>query len=493
MEPQRRLPRRPEFDVVGRDDRQLLIGHRYRSVLGAVDDRNGAAPKSLTGQQPVPQAEVDLSLTEALLFQPVDRLRDRVGFVQAIQPLTVDGRAVAGVRIAVPVVGRLDRSHDRQPVRVGEVPVALILAGHGHDRAGAVRRQHVVGQVDRHQFVVERIDPVRAREHTALLEAALARQTLHLGFLANARDERRHFIAVFGCRDLLDQLVLRREHAERHAEARVRTRGVHPEAMARGSAIGVADLHLELGALGAADPVALHGDDALRPIQLVEVVEQLLRVLGDLEEPLLQVALLHDVARAFARAVGQHLFVGQHRLTSRAPVDRGLGPVDEARFQEPQKDPLRPADEVRIVTLHDATPVVHRADSLQRRRQLFDTGVGERTRMLPALDRGVLGRQPEAVEANRAQHAIPVHRPVADDQVAERVVADVAHVRRTRRIRVHRQHVERGPRVVVVDLVRGRVGASVAATCARLPVPRTRRPCDRRSYRRRCVRSPVVS
>ena len=43
-------------------------------------------------------------------------------------------------------------------------------------------------------------------------------------------------------------------------------------------ALRVAHVHLELGAFGPTDPVALHRDDSLGPVEMVEVVEQLLRV-----------------------------------------------------------------------------------------------------------------------------------------------------------------------------------------------------------------------
>ena len=54
----------------------------------------------------------------------------------------------------------------------------------------------------------------------------------------------------------------------------VNTRTVTPSAR---RAVGVGDGHVELGALGPADPVALHGLDPLGPVEVVEVVEQLRR------------------------------------------------------------------------------------------------------------------------------------------------------------------------------------------------------------------------
>ena len=191
------------------------------------------------------------------------------------------------------------------------------------------------------------------------------------------------------------------------------------------------DGEVELGALGAADPVALHGLDPLGPVEIVEGVEQLVGVLGDPEEPLLEIALVDDVAGALAGAVGQHLLVGQHGLAARAPVDRGLGAVGEAGFEQPQEDDLVPPDVLGVVAADLAPPVVDGAEpGAATGLQLGDPGVGEDPGVRARLDGRVLGRQAERVEAEGREHAVPEHGPVADEQVAEGVVADVALVGR---------------------------------------------------------------
>ena len=86
----------------------------------------------------------------------------------------------------------------------------------------------------------------------------------------------------------------------------------------------------DLGALGAADPVALHRDHVLGPgLERVEVGEQALGVLGDPEEPLLELA-LHDRRPAALAAPVDDLLVGEHGRVLRAPLDRRLGAVGEA-------------------------------------------------------------------------------------------------------------------------------------------------------------------
>ena len=111
-----------------------------------------------------------------------------------------------------------------------------------------------------------------------------------------------------------------------------------------GLAGGVAQREVDLGAFAAADPVRLHRLDALGPArQLVEVVEQLLRVVGDLEVPLLELALLDHALAAPAHAVADDLLVGEHRRAARAPVHRRGLALDQAALPDLQEDPLAPA------------------------------------------------------------------------------------------------------------------------------------------------------
>src|SRR5881394_2319556 len=97
------------------------------------------------------------------------------------------------------------------------------------------------------------------------------------------------------------------------------------------------------GSLGAADPVALHGDHVLGPrIEQVEVGEQALGIVSDLEEPLLEPALFDRRAAALAAAVDD-LLVSEHGGVLGAPLHRSLVTMGEAALEETQENPLGPA------------------------------------------------------------------------------------------------------------------------------------------------------
>jgi hypothetical protein len=146
--------------------------------------------------------------------------------------------------------------------------VTLIVGGHGHDRAGAVGHQHVVGHPDRHARAVDRVDGVGAGEHAGLLLLG-GDLAVHVGAVAGGADVGLDLGPAIGRGELAHQRVLRREDAVGHAEERVGAGGVDREALVR-----ALDPEAHLGALRAADPLPLHLQHTLGPVEALEVVER---------------------------------------------------------------------------------------------------------------------------------------------------------------------------------------------------------------------------
>ena len=252
----------------------------------------------------------------------------------------------------------------------------------------------------------------------------LAHVLQDLLLVRRARDELRH------------ERVLGREHEERRAEERVGTRREDGDVD-----VQLLDPEDDLGALGAPDPVALHRQDVLGPgLEQAHLVEQVVGVVGDAEEPLLEVPALDLGAAALAAPV-DHLLVREHGLVVRAPVDGRLLAVGEALLEEPEEEPLRPAVVGRLVRGDLAVPVDRPAHALHLLADGGDVPLDDEARMPALADGGVLGRKAEGVVAHRAQDA-EAHAPAhVREDVAERVVLDVPHVQLARGVREHLEHV----------------------------------------------------
>ncbi len=212
------------------------------------------------------------------------------------------------------------------------------------------------------------------------------------------------------------------QHGKGHAIHRVGPGGEDAERQAGSAGNG----HLELDALAAPDPVALHGQDVLRPVQAVGFGQQLVGVGGDAKEPLFQVAPHHRTVAAPAGAL-LHLLVGQGRLAGLAPVDRRQRLVGQSAPVEQQKDPLRPAVVVGIAGVDLALPVVGGADQLHLPLVVGRVAGRAVARMDPLVDGLVLGGQAKGIPAHRVEHGIALHPVVAADDVGGHIVAAVPH------------------------------------------------------------------
>ena len=128
--------------------------------------------------------------------------------------------------------------------------VALIVRGDGHDGAGAVAGEHIVGDPDGDLLAVHRIDRGEAERHAGLLLGEV--RALQIAFGVACLPVSLHGIALCGGGDLLDQRMLRRQHQIGGSKEGVGAGGEDRDAL-RKSIEGEADL----GSFTAPDPVPL--------------------------------------------------------------------------------------------------------------------------------------------------------------------------------------------------------------------------------------------
>ena len=349
-----------------------------------------------------------------------------------------------------------------------------------HDGPGAILHEHVVGHPDGDEFAVHRVDRVTAGEDPGLLllaAGALDRRSGH-GLRHVALDLR---LLRGAAHQIFHQRVLGRQDEEGGAEKRVGTGGENHDLPAgdgvsdgrlrcsrisgglivlepaRSRLPGSHDEH-HLGSFGAPDPVPLHGDHPLRPrLELIEIVEQALGVVGDAEEPLPQLLRLHNRVAPFAATL-DHLFVGQHGLTRRAPVHRRFLLESEALVVELDEEPLGPLVVVGPAGGQLPAPIDGHAQTPELPVDRGDGAFGELGRMLARLDGDVLGVQPERVVAHGVQHPLTLVAAEAGYHVAHGVVLHVTHMGATRRIGEHLEHVGRSRTLARRHLLIGRIG-----------------------------------
>ena len=426
-----------ELDVAREHDGQVRLGLRDHPARVAVEDGDGRAPVALAADAPVAQPVVHPCLAEPVLDEPVDGLplgrRDR----EAVEEPRVDLHAVARVGLTGPAVGPRDGLDDGEPVRLREVPVALVLAGDGHDGAGAVAHQHVVGDEQRDRGPAERVHDAGGEPEAAL--GSVGGEALDLRLARDLRAERGDGGALARVADeLVDERVLGGEHRVRHPEDRVGAGREDAEREIRPADHG----QVELGALAPADPVALHRQHALGPPrEAVAPGEQLVGVRGDLEEPPVEL-LGRDLRVAAPAPPVLDLLVGEHCLAGRAPVDGRAPPVREAALEHPDEDELLPLVVGGVARGELAVPVVGDAHPPELRAHVVDVLVGPDGGVHAVLDRRVLGGQAEGVPAHRVEHVVAAHPLVPGEQVADGVDADVAHVDAARGVREHLEAVE---------------------------------------------------
>ena len=282
---------------------------------------------------------------------------------------------------------------------------------------------------------------------------------LHRGDLLGGLDEIHNRLLVFGTLDKRrETLIFRGKHEETRAEQRVGTRGEHGDDIVFGRlgghvAVFVAQHEVDLGAFGAANPVGLLLLHTLGPaFELVKVVEQFLSVIGDLQVPLREVALL-DFGIATPATALDNLLVRQNGLAARAPIHRRVAALDEATLPELLKNPLAPAIVLGVARHNGAVPIVGKAHALEAGLLGFDVGIRPFGRMAMVLDGSIFCRQAEGVPTHGMQNVEALHAIVASNNVANRIVAGVAHVNVTRGIREHFQDVLLGTPVFFMHLV----------------------------------------
>ena len=330
-----RVPRHIEGHVFGQNHRQLLLRHRHDAADLAVDDRDRRAPVTLAAYPPIAQAILRHAFAPASGLGPRNHGGAGVVGAHAVEEARVHHAAGAGIGLVMNggvflALGSDDAGH-RQLVFAGKIEVALIVTGASKQCAGAIIHQHEIG--DKHRQAdagIERVDDAQAGVKAQLFLGFDIGRCSAAGLTFG--DKRRQ--CRVGFRALASQRMISGDRSETGTEQRIGPGGEHVETAAALYRKG------EAQPSGAADPVFLHQFDLVRPlIERLEPVDQIVGEIGDLQEPLVQLAAFDQRARSPAAAV-DHLLVGQHGHVDRIPVHRRFLAVHQPGGQHVEEQRL---------------------------------------------------------------------------------------------------------------------------------------------------------
>jgi hypothetical protein len=154
--------------------------------------------------------------------------------------------------------------------------------------------------------------------------------------------------------------------------------------------IGAAfDLEIDLRAFRSADPIALHGEHSIGPMPLQffrNIAQQLIRIGGDLPEPLRERALLHRCIFVTPATTVDYLLVCENRCALRAPVQQSFLAISQPALQHLEEKPLIPAIIFRLAGGDLAIPVIAEAHAEMLALHLGDVGKRPLARMASTLD-----------------------------------------------------------------------------------------------------------
>jgi len=213
------------------------------------------------------------------------------------------------------------------------------------------------------------------------------------------------------------------------------------------------DLEIAGKASAFADPVALHGYHFFRPAgQPVEISKQFFGIVGDFEKPAVHGFGQHWLVATPAGAVND-LLAGKNSLAVVTPVDRGFLAIDQALLQHLEEKYLLPTIIVRSASGQFPVPIVAQAHGFELTAHVIDVVVRPGGGMDAAFHRRVLGRQAISIPTHGVKNVETLHPFIAGDDVANGIVAHMAHMNPAGWIRKHFKNVVLRSPWLMADLI----------------------------------------
>ncbi len=237
--------------------------------------------------------------------------------------------------------------------------------------------------------------------------------------------------------------MLRRNNHIGSAKQSVRPGGINGQRIAGSGA----KIHLRTG--GTSNPVDLRGLDPVDIIDFFQIIDQPLRIGGNLQHPLALDLMDNFRSTAFAHAA-DHLFIGQYTFAGCTPVNGHLFFIGQALFKQLQEDPLGPFVIVGIGRVDFPVPVKRKAQAFQLAFEPIDILLGHDLRMNMIFNGKILSRKAECVPSHGIQNIVALHPPFSGNNIQRRIGAGMPYMQAfAGRIRKLHQRIILGLGVVI--------------------------------------------
>ena len=127
-----------------------------------MNDRDWFTPVTLTAKEPVTKTVSDFFLTETFFFQPSHDFSNRFFFVETVQEVRVDVKAIFCVS-SLFNIATFKHFYNWKIKLFSKFPVTFIVSRYGHNGTCSVASKNIVGNPDWDFFAIDRIDGISTR------------------------------------------------------------------------------------------------------------------------------------------------------------------------------------------------------------------------------------------------------------------------------------------------------------------------------------------
>mmetsp|Transcript_29814 Transcript_29814/g.72049 ORF Transcript_29814/g.72049 Transcript_29814/m.72049 type:complete len:511 (-) Transcript_29814:294-1826(-) len=411
--------------------------HSLWKVHGEVD-RNGFAPVTLTGEDPITEFVSDFRTSgRQLLKLGCDGLLGLVR-LHAVKFAAVHIYALIGKSLLLRhIIGTLLRLHDPLDIQSefgSKFKVTIVMGRHGHDSPCPIRSQHIVTYPNGYLFICQWVDGITAREHACLFlgGGTVQVRARRCGGYVSVN----FFLLVWGCYGRDKRMFGRESYVGNSIY------GVSPGGEDRYFLIlHPIDPKIDLCPRALSDPLFLRGHRTARPVQSLQPRLEPVRVLRNLQHPLPQRQSFHGMIPALAQPV-DHLLVRQHRPQRRTPVHGHRALLRQSQFVQLEEYPLRPLHVSHVGGGDLLLPIVRESEHLQLAFEVGDVLRRGDLWMRAGVYGVLLGGEAEGIPSDGVEDIVGCHSPVACHHVGCGVSLRMTDMQpRPARIGKHIQHV----------------------------------------------------